>query len=35
MEKKMENEMETGIMLGLYWENGKENVNYHLCLLYM
>ena len=34
MEKKMENEMETGIILwviwGLYWDNGKENRNYYL-----
>ena len=33
MEKKMENEMETreyiGVLLGLYWDNGKENGNYY------
>ena len=31
MEKKMENDMETreyiGVMLGLYWDSGKENGN--------
>ena len=34
MEKKMENEMETGIILwvilGLYRDDGKENGNYYL-----
>ena len=29
MEKKMENEMETGIILGLCGDNGKENGNYY------
>ena len=32
MEKKMEHEMETreyiGVILGLCWDNGKENGNY-------
>ena len=34
MEKKMEHEMETGIIMGYirvtlgYWDNGKENGNY-------
>ena len=32
MDKKMEHEMETreyiGGILGLYWDNGKENGNY-------
>ena len=29
MEKNMENEMETGmVLLGLYGDNGKENGNY-------
>ena len=32
MEKKMENEMETGIILGLYRDNGKQNGNYYSIL---
>ena len=32
MEKKIENEMETGIILGLYWDNGKANGNYYSIL---
>ena len=36
MEKKMENEMETreyiGVILGLYWDNGKEYGNYYNTL---
>ena len=38
MENNMENEMETGgiwdgnlgVIMGLYWDNGKENGNYNL-----
>ena len=38
MDKKMENEMETGVLmgyrdiLGLYWDNGKANGSYFLGL---
>ena len=29
MEKKMENDMEIRVRLGLYWDNGKYNGSYY------